>query len=84
MSIDVLREYVYYGREIEFDYQNKKFSITYGKDPASGDGHIISFCEFYQEPIDVKTVDELLQAEWNGEKLKNIWESLTEEDVWIY
>ena len=49
MSIDVLREYVYYGREIEFDYQNKKFSITYGKDPASGDGHIISLCEFYQE-----------------------------------
>jgi len=82
MSTEVLKDYVDCGREIEFQYKGKKFSVTYATIPQMG--HIISFCEFYQEPVDVKTVDELLRAEWNGEKFANIWESLTEEDVWIY
>ena len=84
MSIDALREYVHFGNEIEYVYKGKKFSITYGKAPDQDVDYIISFCEFYQEPGDVKTVDELLEAEWNGEKFADIWASLTEEDVWIY
>jgi len=82
MSIELLKEYVDFGREIEFQYRGKNFSVTYAT--IAPMGHIISFCEFYQKPVDVKTVDELLQAKWNGEKFADIWESLTEEDIWIY
>ena len=44
----------------------------------------ISFCEFYKEPTDVFTFDELVKVTREGTTVLQMWESLTEEDVWIY
>ena len=80
MTKDYLRECVNSGFEIEFDYKGKQFSITYFRDNGE---RCISFCEYYQEPVDVKTFDELLNIEYKGERLSDIWESLTEDDIWV-
>ena len=69
MKTETLKEYVYCGFDIEFDYKGRRFSITI---PDEGLEYCISFCEYYQEPIDVKTFDELLNIEYKGEILADI------------
>ena len=69
MSILELKEYIDTGREIEFIYNDIKYSITYYSDNRI---NYISFCEFYKEPIDVKDIDELLSIDVNGIKLDKI------------
>ena len=81
MNLDQLREYVSQGREIEFQFSGKKYSITYGV--ISGK-EVISFCEFYQETTEVETVDELIKVERDGVTVLHMLESITEEDIWIY
>ncbi|MBQ1750149.1 MAG: hypothetical protein II044_07605 [Lachnospiraceae bacterium] len=81
MNLDQLREYVSEGREIEFKFNGKKYSITYG---VIDDKDVISFCEFYQETTEVETVDELLKVERDGVTVLHMLESITEEDTWIY
>ena len=81
MTKDLLQEYVECGNEIEFKYNKKMYSITYG---IVDDVEVISFCEFYKETTEVKTFDELLKVSRDGVTVLMMWESLTEEDVWIY
>lgn len=81
MTKNLLAEYVACGREIEFKYNNKMYSITYS--PADQDD-FISFCEFYKEPTNVKTVDELLEVSREGVSVLQMWESIETDDVWIY
>jgi hypothetical protein len=81
MNLDQLREYVSQGREIEFQFNDKKYSITYGV--ISGK-EVISFCEFYQETTEVETVDELIKVERNGNTVLQMLGSITEKDIWIY
>ena len=81
MTKEKLFEYIKYGREIEFNYDGKMFSITYS---PSWEDDYISFCEFYQEPIDVKTPEELIHIKYNGVTVLQMLESLTEDDIWIY
>ena len=81
MNLDQLREYVSEGREIEFKFNGKKYSITYG---VIDDKDVISFCEFYQETTEVETVDELIKVERDGVTVLHMLESITEEDIWIY
>ena len=81
MNLDQLREYVSEGREIEFKFNGKKYSITYG---VIDDKDVISFCEFYQETTEVETDDELLKVERDGVTVLHMLESITEEDTWIY
>ena len=81
MNLDQLREYVSEGREIEFKFNGKKYSITYG---VIDDKDVISFCEFYQETTEVETVDELLKVERDGVTVLHMLESITEDDIWIY
>ena len=45
---------------------------------------VISFCEFYQDSIEVETVDELLSIVYNSMKVSDMIEKLTDKDVWIY
>ena len=56
-------------REIEFAYNNKRYSITYFRENGKKK---ISFCEFYQEPTDVDTCSELLRIMVDGDTLGNI------------
>ena len=81
MNLDQLREYVSEGREIEFKFNGKNYSITYGVVDGKD---VISFCEFYQETTEVETVDELLKVERDGVTVLHMLESITEEDTWIY
>ncbi len=81
MTKELLKEYVDYGREIEFKYNEKMYSITYS--PADQDDYI-SFCEFYKEPTNVKTFDELLEISREGVTVLQMWEDLTEDNIWIY
>ena len=81
MNLDQLREYVSQGREIEFQFDEKKYSITYGV--ISGK-EVISFCEFYQDTTEVECVEELIKVERNGKTVLEMLESITEKDIWIY
>lgn len=81
MNLDQLREYVSEGREIEFKFNGKNYSITYGVVDGKD---VISFCEFYQETTEVETVDELIKVERDGVTVLHMLESITEEDIWIY
>ena len=81
MTKDLLKDYLDCGREIEFKFNNKMYSITYG---IIDDEEVISFCEFYKETTEVKTFNELIEVTRDGVTVLQMWESLTEEDVWIY
>lgn len=81
MSKDYLQELIETGREIEFDYRGKRYSVTY---MLIDDKEYISFCEFYKETTEVATFDELCQVERNGVSVIKMWESITEEDIWVF
>ena len=81
MTKDLLKEYVDCGREIEFKYNDKMYSITYG---IIDDEEVISFCEFYKETTEVKTFEELIEVSRDGVTVLQMWESITDEEAWIY
>lgn len=56
MTKEQLFKWVDTGRELEFNYKGKDYSITYYNDDRKD---FISFCEAYDETVDVATVDEL-------------------------
>ena len=81
MTVDKLKDYIECGNEIEFKFNGKDYSITYG----TFDGkEKISFCEFYQETTEVSTFEELLEVSRDGATVLQMWESLSEDDAWIY
>ena len=81
MTKDLLYDYVTHGREIEFKFNDKMYSITYG---TIDEREVISFCEFYKETTEITTFDELLRVSRNGFTVLQMWNSLTENDIWIY
>lgn len=81
MKREDLIEYIDCGREIEFKWHDRMYSITYSPE---GEEDFISFCEFYKAPTNVKTIDELICVERDGVTVLEMWESLGDEDVWIY
>lgn len=81
MNKEILIDYIECGREIEFKYKDKMYSITYG---SSEMRDYISFCEFYKEPTNVTTIDDLLEVSRDGITVLEMWESLSENDIWIY
>lgn len=81
MTIDVLKKWVRTGRELEFNYKRKDYSITYYNDDRKD---FISFCEAYDETVDVATVDELWNSTYKGIKLSDMLSSIPEDDVYVY
>ncbi len=81
MTREELQNYVANGREIEFKYNDKMYSITYS---PSWMGDFISFCEFDKETSDVKNVDELINVTRDGVTVLEMLETLTDDDIWIY
>lgn len=57
------------------------YSITYG---TFNNERFISFCEFYKESINVKRFDELLNINYKGITVLQMWKILADNDVWIY
>lgn len=81
MNKEQLVQYVKQGREIEFKYNDKQYSITYGVIDGI---EVISFCEFYQETTEVNDVEELMNVTRDNVTVLQMLESITDEDIWIY
>lgn len=78
MTKEQLKDWVNTGREIEFDYKDKRYSITY-----YGDNRVnyISFCEFYEETLDVADVETLWISTYKGMDVGKILSSITENEM---
>ena len=81
MNKQQLVDCIEHGREIEFRYNGKQYSITYSPE---GTDDFISFCEFYKEPSDVKTVEELMRVTRDNVSVIDMLESLSDDNIWIY
>lgn len=81
MTKEQLFEWVDTGRELEFNYKGKDYSITYFRNNRK---ICISFCEFYKETLDVATVDELWNSTYKGIKLSDMLSSIPEDEVYVY
>ena len=81
MTLHELTDYIQCGREIEFEYNDKKYSITYGE---RNNVEFISFCEFYKNSLDVRSPKELWNAEYNGIPIRKILENMSNASIWIF
>ena len=85
MNLKELTAYVECGHEIEFLFDGKQYSITYWYPDNDENNRWISFCEFYKETTEVKTVEEL----WNnvsrdGVTVGDMLSSIGNENIDIY
>lgn len=76
MKKEDLYELYLKGGDIEFECDGKWYSITWFIE--NGEKYV-SFCEFYNEPTDVQTFDELINIKRYGKTVLEMWESLDEE-----
>ena len=81
MNPEELNVLIEEGREIEFLFEGRKYSITYG---MVDDNEVISFCEFYQETTEVTTVGELLAIRRYGKSVEEMLSRLSDNDIWIF
>jgi hypothetical protein len=81
MTKNQIKVYIDCGREIEFKYDGKMYSITYGK--INGQ-HVISFCEFYKETTEATSAEEILAIERNGKSVLDMLEGLPDDAIRIY
>jgi len=81
MKKQEIKDLIDTGRELEFTYNNKKYSITYGRVDGK---EVISFCEFNQESTEVATLDELLAIQIHGISVGEMLQALSAEDLWIF
>lgn len=69
------------GREIEFTYRGNRYSITYYNDDRKKN---ISVCKFYENPIDVSSIEEALKLRIGKYTLEQIFASLPDSSIDIY
>ncbi len=81
MRAECIESLIVCNREIEFTYKGKRFSITYYNDKRE---KYISFCQFYQKPIDVRNSCELLNLKIGKLTLEKIFASLPDSAFDIY
>ncbi len=81
MNNNALKELIDSGREIEFIYNNKKYSITYGEINGV---EVISFCEYYKESTEVTSFEELLKITRDGISVEKMINSISEDDIYIF
>ena len=81
MKMEYIQELINNNREIEFDFNENRYSITYYNDNRE---KYISFYKFYNEPIDVKNAGELFKLKIGDQTLEQIPESLLDSSFDIY
>lgn len=81
MNLDLMTEYIKNGREIEFSFDGKMYSITQGK--LNG-VRVISFCEFNKESTEVSSIAELMAVQRSGVTVLQMLKSVDQSDIWIY
>ena len=81
MTKEILKKWIRTGRELEFSFEGKDYSITYYNDKRKD---CISFCQAYDETVDVANVDELWNSTYKGMKVSDILSSVPEDDVYVF
>lgn len=81
MTKEKLIEYINTGREIEFTFNGKRYSITYG---YIDNIEVISFCEFNKKTTEVVSIEKLLQITRNGYTVREMWNSLDDSQISIF
>ena len=81
MTKEKLIDYLTCGREIEFKYNNKMYSITQGTLEGR---HVLSFCEFDMESTEVEKPEDILCVERDGVTVMSMIQSINDDDFWIY
>lgn len=81
MKRERIQELIKSNREIEFEYRNHRYSITYFNEECEKP---ISFCEFYRKPINVRNPDELLNITVDSRTLEDIFAELPDSAFDIY
>lgn len=80
MTEKQLRNYVDTGDEIEFNYNGKRYSITYFSTETHK--HIISLCEFYKEPEHFLTYEDFKNnAKIDGKSVVEILYGIDDADI---
>ena len=80
MKLDTLRSYIVMGREVEFSYGGKMYSITY---TFTNTKQTIHFCQFNNPSEDYDSVDDFFaSAKIENENMQNILSQL--EDIVVY
>ena len=80
MTEKQLYNYVQTGNEIEFNFNNNRYSITYYSDETHN--KIISFCEFYKEPKDFYTYEDFKNnAKIDGKSVVEILYDIDDADI---
>ncbi len=73
MRAECIEELIRGRRDIEFIYNNHRYSITYYNDNRE---KYISVCEYGYDPVDVKSAYELLKLHIGKKTLEQIFSSL--------
>lgn len=81
MNLKELTEYIKIGNEIEIEKDGKKYSITYYSDDRKD---YISFCEFYQDTLDVASAQQLWESTYHGFKIADFLSGLKPENIYIF
>lgn len=82
MTKERVEEWMKSGREIEFVYKGKQYSLS--PFVTGSNERWVSFCEYYQHNLDAKSVDDLWCQTYNGVKVSDILYSVPESEVDIY
>lgn len=81
MTTEELIDYLDHGHEIEFNFHGKEYSITWGRLEGK---LVLSFCEFYKETTEVEKPEDILSVSRDGYTVKEMFDEITDEDIWIY
>lgn len=81
MKKEDLTQLINEGHEVEFEYNGKKYSICYG---IIDNEEVISFCEFYKDSKEVKTIEELLELQYHDFIVGDILNYIEDDKVWVF
>ena len=80
-NFEEFKNWITSGNEIEFSYQGKRYSVTYGR-KENGEEYI-SFCEFYKPDTEFINYNDFMEnAKIDGVPLSKIWGDV--EDINIF
>ena len=81
MKIEEFKQLVETGREMEFNYNGKRYSITYGYIDSK---YVISFCEFYKETTEVDNFEKLISISRDNVTIKEMIETINDNDIDVF
>lgn len=81
MKVSEFKNYLEHGHEIELSYKGKRYSFTFGEEDGK---KVVAFCEFYKPDIAFEKIEDILAASYDGFKISDMIESLSENDVDVF